>query len=138
MPSEQHTLARTDRQPDEGDDEPFLDRNEVHLLGKVSGDPARRTLPSGDEIISLRVVVRRPTGGQDTVPVQLGPAPAAGSRRAAHHVGRRQLRQAERLEDGDRVAVAGVLRRRWWDAGGARRSRIEVAAHTVDPIAVGS
>jgi hypothetical protein len=35
------------------------DLNEVRLVGRVSGRPERRTLPSGDQLVSLRLVVRR-------------------------------------------------------------------------------
>ena len=107
------------------------DRNEVVLVGRLSGQVERRTLPSGDELAELRVVVRRHRGGPDTLPVQLGPAPPAGGRKGRRPVGRRELAAALRLEPGRRVRVVGSLRRRWWQAGGARRSRVEVAATAV-------
>ena len=34
--------------------------NEVRLVGRVSGMPETRSLPSGTEVVQLRVVVRRP------------------------------------------------------------------------------
>ena len=37
------------------------DLNEVRLVGRVSGEPAERVLPSGDPIVTFRVVVRRKT-----------------------------------------------------------------------------
>ena len=110
------------------------DRNEVRLVGRLSGRAERRPLPSGDELAELRVVVRRHGGGADTLPVQLGPAPPAGSRKGRRPVGRRDLAAALRLEPGRRVRVVGSLRRRWWQAGGARRSRVEVAATSVVPL----
>jgi single-strand DNA-binding protein len=105
------------------------DRNGVELVGRVSGDPTRRPLPSGDEVVQLRVVVRRAHQGVDTFDVTVGPAPPAGARRRPGQSGRRLLAQAERLADGDRVRIAGELRRRWWGAGGQRQSRVEVRAH---------
>ena len=44
------------------------DVNEVLLTGRVSGVPEERELPSGDRVVQLRLVVRRPpargrTGG---------------------------------------------------------------------------
>jgi single-strand DNA-binding protein len=109
------------------------DRNEVHLRGRLSGRPERRALPSGDEVLHLRVLLRRPDGGTDVVPVQVGPAPAPGRRRGGQ-VGRRALARAERLTPGTRVEVEGQLRRRWWEAGGARRSRVEVLASAIAPV----
>ena len=38
------------------------DVNEVRLVGRVSGEPTVRTLPSGDEVVTLRVVVSRTDG----------------------------------------------------------------------------
>lgn len=108
------------------------DLNAVRLRGRVSTAPERRVLPSGDEVIGFRVVVRRPEGGTvDVLDVSLGPAPGAGGRARPGEVGRRQLAAAERLQVDQRVEVVGELRRRWWDAGGARRSRLEVRATAV-------
>lgn len=108
-----------------------VDRNEVELVGRLSGPVERRALPSGDELAEFRVVVRRHGGRADTLPVQLGPAPPAGVRKGRRSVGRRELAAALRLDPGRRVRVVGSLRRRWWRAGGARRSRVEVAATSV-------
>ena len=108
------------------------DRNEVVLTGRVTSPAERRVLPSGDEVVTLRVTVRRHGGGSDTVRVAVGPAPARGRRPGADQVGRRMLAAAEALDTGARVTVAGELRRRWWDGGGARRSLVEVRATSVD------
>jgi single-strand DNA-binding protein len=108
------------------------DVNAVRLRGRVSTLPERRVLPSGDEVVVLRLVVRRAEGDAvDALDVSVGPGPAAGGRRAAGHVGRRVLAAAERLAVDDRVEVVGQLRRRWWDAGGTRRSRLEVRVTAV-------
>jgi single-strand DNA-binding protein len=112
-----------------------MDRNEVELIGRVSGDPTRRSLPSGDEVVHLRVVVRRTHQGVDTLDVTVGPAPPAGARRRPGQSGRRLLGTAERLSDGDRVRIEGELRRRWWGAGGHRQSRVEVRAHHLVAVA---
>ncbi|MFZ0324987.1 MAG: single-stranded DNA-binding protein, partial [Actinomycetes bacterium] len=34
-------------------------RNEVHLIGRLASEPVSTTLPSGDVVVSLRVVVDR-------------------------------------------------------------------------------
>jgi single-strand DNA-binding protein len=114
-----------------------IDRNEVELIGRVSGDPTRRTLPSGDEVVQLRVVVRRLHQGVDTLDVTVGPAPPAGARRRPGQSGRRLLSTAERFADGDRVRIAGELRRRWWGTGGHRQSRVEVRAHHLVAVTAG-
>jgi single-strand DNA-binding protein len=110
------------------------DRADVRLIGRVSGLPERRVLPSGDEVVVLRVVVRRGSGAAvDTLDVTVGPAPPAGVRPRPGQTGRRLLAAAERLEDGQRVAVDGQLRRRWWGGPGGRRSRVEVRAVRLAP-----
>jgi single-strand DNA-binding protein len=110
--------------------------NEVRLQGRVSGTPERRRLPSGDEVVQLRVVLTRPDGVTDTIPVQVGPAPGRGRRARSGQTGRRALNAAQRLPPGTWVAVDGRLQRRWWQAGGGRRSRIEVVATVLAPVTV--
>ena len=107
------------------------DVNEVTLVARITTAPTLRELPSGDEVVAFGVSVRRPTEGVDALPVQVGPAPPAGTRPRAGQIGRRALLAATQLAVGDRVEVRGRLQRRWWDAGGVRRSRIEVAATSV-------
>ena len=108
--------------------------NEVRVIGRTSDAPERKTLPSGDEVVLFRVVVPRPTGGADTLPVAVGPAPVAG-RAGPGQVGRRLLAQAERTVAGDCVEVRGELRRRWWSTGTGRASRIEIRAASVTVVA---
>ncbi len=111
------------------------DLNDVRLRGRLSRAPERRVLPSGDEVVGLRLVVRRDDSSTvDTLDVSVGPGPAAGARRAPGQVGRRLLAAAERLDVDQRVEVVGQLRRRWWSAGEGRRSRLEVQASAVAPI----
>ena len=97
-------------------------RNEVVLVGRVSGAPEERTLPSGDALVSWRVVVdrpalRRPPPGvrPTTVDTVDCVAWSAASRRTARG-----------LADGDVVAVEGALRRRFWRGGTGALSRTEV------------
>lgn len=94
--------------------------NEVTLVGRVSAAPERRELPSGDQLVTLRVVVDRP--------------PHKGTHKRAVDVidvacwTRRTQRSAAGLEPDDGVRVEGALRRRFFAAGGARTSRYEVEA----------
>lgn len=111
------------------------DVNAVRLRGRLSVPPERRTLPSGDEVVRLRLVVRRSDqAGVDAIDISVGPAPPAGKRRTDGQVGRRLLASAQRLEPDQRLEVVGELQRRWWAAGGSRRSRLEVRATAVLPV----
>jgi single-strand DNA-binding protein len=112
------------------------DRNEVRLRGRLTSAPERRELPSGDELVQLRVTVARATAGVDTFLVIVGPGPGPGRRAAAGRIGRRHLAAAESLEVDTCVEVEGTLRRRWWATAGGRHSRVEVAATRVAPVAV--
>jgi single-strand DNA-binding protein len=97
-------------------------RNEVVLVGRVSGEPEERELPSGDRLVSWRVVVDRPPPRKvpagvraptvDTVDCVAWAAPVR--------------RTARGLADGDVVSVEGALRRRFWRAGAGALSRTEV------------
>ena len=87
--------------------------NLVELTGRMSGDPATREMPSGDELVTLRLVVARSDGGPvDTIDCACW---SAASRRAAG-----------RLGDGDRIRVEGSLRRRFFRTPGGAASRYEV------------
>jgi single-strand DNA-binding protein len=96
--------------------------NEVRLVGRVTAAGESRTLPSGDSLTVLRVVVQRPpatrrtarTPTVDTVECAIWPA---------------RLRQrAQKLGSGTLVEVTGSLRRRFWrtPAGPASRYEVEV------------
>lgn len=93
--------------------------NEVRLRGRLSGEVAPRELPSGDTVVTMRVVVpRAPRPGArrqvDTIDVACG---SAATRRVA-----------ARLTPDDHVEVEGTLHRRFFRAGGAAASRYEVEA----------
>lgn len=101
-------------------------RNEVLLVGRVSGVPQERELPSGDVLVAFRVVVQRPpapprpgvrTPGVDALEC-VGWTPAV-------------RRTARTLADGDVVTVQGALRRRFWRAGAGAASRTEVEVERV-------
>lgn len=96
--------------------------NEVRLRGTVSGDAEVRVLPSGDELCLVRVVVPRAT-------VRVRPDGRRGQSvdviDCAAWEGRPR-RSMRTWRDGDAVEVAGALRRRFFRAGGATASRVEV------------
>lgn len=101
-------------------------RNEVLLVGRVSGPPEERELPSGDLLVSFRVVVARPP---DQRPAPSGRTPTIDT---LDCVGwSPAVRRTSRgLADGDVVTVEGSLRRRFWRGatGAASRTEVEVSA----------
>lgn len=102
--------------------------NEVHLVGRVSGEPVVRELPSGDELVSIRVVVpRAPRKGEKRTQVDtIDVACWASKVRAV----------AKRLPDGQGLEVDGSLRRRFFATGAGRASRYEVEAHALRRVAL--
>ena len=96
-------------------------QNTVTLVGRVSTTPEQRDLPSGDVLVTLRVVVDRP--------------PERGQTRRAVDVidvacwTKRTQRSAGSLAPDDGVRVEGSLRRRFFGTAGGRASRYEVEAH---------
>lgn len=92
--------------------------NEVRLVGRLSGAPEERVLPSGDRLWSFRVVVaREPPRGRQSVDALECVAWSARVRRSV-----------ARWDDGDVVELTGALRRRFYRAGAATVSRVEVEA----------
>jgi single-strand DNA-binding protein len=118
-------MPRVDRQPtrqraSEDTDPPVL--NQVHLGGRLAAAPVAVVLPSGDELVTLRLVVPRPPGpGRarsraatvDTVDCSVWPAALR--------------RTVSRWQPGDLIEVEGSLRRRFWRGpGGGPQSRYDV------------
>lgn len=92
--------------------------NEVRLVGRVSQDPEERVLPSGDSIWTFRVVVARDRStGRSRQTVDAIECAAWSSR------ARRSVRS---WSADDVVEVVGALHRRFFRAGGAVSSRVEV------------
>lgn len=87
------------------------------LIGTLSRAPEPRTLPSGDELLTLEVTVTRSDGPAESVPVSwLTPSAHALS-----------------WSSGAGVLVIGRVRRRFFRAGGITQSRTEVVASAVVP-----
>lgn len=106
--------------------------NRVQLRGRLSRAPEDRTLPSGDRLVLLRVMVERPDGSrEDSIPVAVGPTrPRSRGRRG--RASSPTVRRAAELAVGDEVAVDGWIERRFWEADGRRRSRLQVVAEELD------
>ena len=99
-----------------GGDEPEH-RNVVHIVGRLSMPAEQRELPSGDEVVTWRLVVNR-DGERRGVDVIDCAAFAARVRRAAM-----------KWQSGDVIEVEGALRRRFWrgERGTASRFEVEVS-----------
>lgn len=94
-----------------------IDRNDVVLRGRLSAPAELRTLPSGDTLVTFRLVVRRPqptTRGR-TVDVL-----------SCITYDRSLQRRAAAWQPGDVVEVEGALQRRFWRTGSGTASVCEV------------
>lgn len=98
-------------------------RNEVSLLGRLSAPPEERVLPSGDAIVTWRLVVRRP-------PSTRAGAPSVDTIDCASF--RADVRRAAaKWRADDVLEVNGALRRRFWRGGSGAASRTEVEVTSV-------
>jgi single-strand DNA-binding protein len=94
--------------------------NEVRLVGRVSGSPRERVLPSGDQLVTARIVVPRPRVRQRDRPrasVDTVDCVAWTSRPRA---------TLTALQPDDIVMIHGALRRRFWRGEHGPVSKIEV------------
>lgn len=96
--------------------------NEVRLMGRVASAGQTRTLPSGDVVTVLRVVVPRPEAARRTTRT-----PSVDTVECAIWTARLRQR-ALALPAGSLVEIDGALRRRFWrtPAGAASRYEVEV------------
>ena len=98
------------------------DAKVVTLTGRLAASPETLELPSGDLVMTLRLVIARPkrrvasgrsrTAAVDTIDCTVWVAAVR--------------RRIERWEPGDIVTVEGALRRRFWQSAGGARSRYDV------------
>lgn len=122
-----HDIASSPGRPDQVDSSVLSD-NLVRLAGRVSAAPETRVLPSGDEIVTFRLVVRRS---------------AAARRRSKQVVDtiectvwRAALRRSvSRLPAGTEVVVEGELRRRFTRVGGSATSWVGVEVDSCQRVA---
>lgn len=95
-----------------------VDHNQVRLTGTVADSPQLRVLPSGDEVVIVRLVVRRPPGARTRAPT-VDTFDCAAWRAGAR-------RTVSGWAAGEHVAVEGALRRRFWRSPSGPASRYEV------------
>lgn len=94
------------------------ENNQVLLTGRVSAAPVARELPSGDRMVSMRIVVPRPRKASDTRN-QVDVIDLVAWSKSTQ-------RTATRLKPEDIIEAQGTLRRRFFQSGQARISRYEV------------
>lgn len=99
-------------------------RNTVILCGRVSAATVERTLPSGDTIVTTRVVVDReqPSSARTAATRPRQKVDAIDCVAWAP----RPQRTIRSWQPGDRVYVEGAIRRRFYRGGGGVVSRVEV------------
>jgi len=96
-------------------------RNDVVLVGRVSAEPSMRVLPSGDELLSWRLVVGRDAAARAAT----ANAPTIDTIDCiAYKAAVRRL--AARCIGGEILEVHGALRRRFWRGANGLASRYEV------------
>ena len=101
--------------------------NDVRLVGRLSAAPATVELPSGDILMTFRISVPRTAsaaqGERDRPGQRVDSVPCT--------VWAPRLRRSiATWRSGDLVEVGGAVRCRFYQAGGATRSRVEVEATT--------
>jgi single-strand DNA-binding protein len=127
MAGTRRTASTTSGEPDEAN--PTKECNEVHLQGRVAAVAEERELPSGDHLVSLRVIVPRDPGTRR--PKGRGESVTKGRAQTVDTIDlvcwtAQTRRAATRLGAGDLVEVRGALRRRFFGGAGGRQSRYEV------------
>jgi single-strand DNA-binding protein len=91
--------------------------NVAILRGTCSSEPVVRVLESGTVLAQLQITTRPDDGLALSVPVSVWEPPA----------------WVETLAPGNEVVVVGRVRRRFYRAGGATGSRVEIEAEHVAP-----
>jgi single-strand DNA-binding protein len=103
--------------------------NDIRLRGRLAAVATARELPSGDEVVTFRLVVDRPARARRS----------ASSARvdtldcAAFASGVR--RRSQQWQPGDVLEVQGSLRRRFFRTGGGPASRYEVEVASATRVA---
>ena len=100
--------------------------NEVALVGRLSGEPKEKVLPSGSKVVEFRLVVerdRKQSGSSqlvDTIDIATWSA-----------IGRKS---ALKLDENAWISVNGAIRRRFWQSPTGLASRWQVEASEIKSI----
>jgi single-strand DNA-binding protein len=101
--------------------------NEVRLAGRLAVDPVSRQLPSGDLLVSFRLVVERSPASRASARNGTGSSRSPTVDTVDCAAWRKDVQRAVlRARPGDVLEVHGALRRRFWRTGSGPASRSEV------------
>lgn len=120
-------MPKTQKKEHQHDGDDHLTVNDVRLVGRLSAEPVVVELPSGDTLVTFRVSVQRGAATANA---------AAAGRTTGQRVDSvpctawtpRLRRSVAAWRPGDLVEVSGSVRCRFYQVGGATRSRVEVEA----------
>lgn len=112
MAAQQRTKGRESVELDSDDS-----ANEVRLVGRLSAEPEEKEMPSGDTLVSFRVVVPRTPDPKRAAKVDALECVAWTAR---------AKRSVRSWRVGDVVEVDGELHRRFFRTGAGPASRVEV------------
>lgn len=104
--------------------------NEVRLLGRLAAEPVRRTLPSGAEILTFRLVVERDRRTRQAAQAAQRRLPTVDTLDCTAWRKDTQ-RVLLRAQPGQLLEIHGALRRRFWRSPGGATSRSEVEVGSV-------
>lgn len=121
-PAQQGRAPR--RRRDASADQPAANepaRNEVVLLGRVAAPAQERELPSGDSIMTARIIVDRDDAARAKSAQRVDTIDCLAWTSRVH-------RSMRNWQPGDRVLVEGAIRRRFYrsDAGSVSRVEVEI------------
>jgi single-strand DNA-binding protein len=128
-------MVRTTESPDAEADGALAHRNDVRLVGRLSAPARVLDLPSGDRLVTFRVIVdrtsRRPGRQRRDSKPSGSSARSGASKRQVDTIEcatwtRREQRRVEKWQPGDLVEVQGSLRRRFTRGDSGPVSRVEV------------
>ncbi len=103
--------------------------NEIRLRGRLAAVATTRVLPSGDEMVTFRLVVARPARARRSVSsARIDTLDCAVF---ASGIRRRSLQ----WQPGDVLEIQGSLRRRFFRTGGGPASRYEVEVASATRVA---
>ena len=117
MPAQQNTAAPKTTGARVAAAEDIEIVNEVRLIGRLTAEPEEKEMPSGDLLVSFRVVVGRRADPSSKVTVDALECVAWSTR---------AQRSVRSWRVGDVVEVNGALRRRFFRTAGGPASRVEV------------
>ena len=109
---------------------PTVHRNEVLLGGRLSTAAQERELPSGDLVVTFRLVIDRPAGSRARARASVDALECSAFRADVR-------RRALAWSPGDVVQVEGSLRRRFWRSPSGPTSRGEVEVERARRVATG-